>query len=317
MRLAVLKAVAAGLVAAVVAAAPARAAEPIFPLNSRIGMTPPPGFVPATKFPGFENPQANAAIVIIDLPTEAYADIEKSLTDEALKARGMTVEVRDPIELKDGRGFVIAGEQVAGTAKRRDIVMAATLSGVATLVTVQIAEEARDAVPDAAVREAFKTVVARAQVPDEEKLSVVPYKVGNLAGFRVVRGGQDGNVLLTDGPEDTVAAVAQPFVLIGLASSEMPKPDERDAFARRVFLGVPGLKEIRILRAEQQRINNQSGYEILAEAKDQRSNTDVTAVQWLRFGQNGYLQMFAIARRDVWNDLFPRLRAVRDGIEFR
>jgi hypothetical protein len=27
------------------------------------------------------------------------------------------------------------------------------------------------------------------------------------------------------------------------------------------------------------------------------------------------MQMFAIARRDTWNDTFTRLRAIRDGID--
>ena len=33
--------------------------------------------------------------------------------------------------------------------------------------------------------------------------------------------------------------------------------------------------------------------------------------------ESGHLQMFAIARRTAWNDVFPRLRAIRDGIELR
>lgn len=317
MRHAVFKAVAAALVFVAVASAPARAEEPIFPLSSRVGLTPPPGFVPTNKFPGFENPQANAAIVVIDLPAAAFPDIEKGFTNEALKARGMTVETREPIELKDGRGFVVIGQQITGAVKKHEIVLAATVSGVAVLVSVQIAEESRDAVPDAAVREALKTVVVRTAIPDEEKLSLLPYKIGNLAGFRVVRGGPDGTAVLTEGPEDMVAAVAQPFVLIGLALTETPKPEERDAFARRVFLSVPGLKEVKFLRAEPLRINGQAGYEILAEAKDEKSGTEVTTVQWLRFGQNGYLQIFAIGRRDKWDELFPRLRAVRDGVALR
>jgi hypothetical protein len=159
--------------------------------------------------------------------------------------------------------------------------------------------------------------VVRANVPDAERLAALPYRLGELAGFRVIRAGQDGAALLTDGPEDMVAAVAQPFVLIGLAAGEMPKPEDRDTFARRAFSSAPGLKEVKILRAEPLRINNQAGYEILAEAKDANSNTEVTTVQWLRFGNGGYLQIFAIARRDVWADLFPRLRAIRDGIDLR
>ena len=49
---------------------PALAANPIFPVNSRVGLVPPEGFTPSLKFPGFENPQANAAILIVELPNE-------------------------------------------------------------------------------------------------------------------------------------------------------------------------------------------------------------------------------------------------------
>ena len=59
------------------------------------------------------------------------------------------------------------------------------------------------------------------------------------------------------------------------------------------------------------------GYEIVADAKDATSGTDVTTVQWLRFGQNAYLQMFAIVAKTAWNDVFPRLRQIRDSIEPR
>jgi len=102
-----------------------------------------------------------------------------------------------------------------------------------------------------------------------------------------------------------------------VASGEAPKPEERDAFARRMFSAAPGIREIKIMRAEPLRIGQMAGYEIVAEAKDAKSGIDVTTVQWLRFGQTGHLQMFAIARRTAWNEVFPRLRAIRDGIELR
>jgi hypothetical protein len=315
MRHAVFAAAVAACVA--LAGAPARATDPVFPTNSRIGLAPPSGFVPSAKFPGFENPQANAVIVLLELPAEAFPEIEKTFTDEALKTRGMTVETREPIELQGARGFLLTGQHVTGNFKRREIVLAVPVSGATAIVSVQIAEESRAAVSEPDIREALKTLVTRAAVPDAEKLAALPYKLGDLAGFRLIRGGPDGTALLTDGPEDTVAAVAQPFVLIGLAPGEPPKAEERDTFARRAFSSMPGIKEVRILRAEPLRISNQAGYEILAEAKEANSNTEVTTVQWLRFGAGGYVQMFAIARRDVWTDLFPRLRAIRDGIEFR
>jgi hypothetical protein len=53
----------------------------------------------------------------------------------------------------------------------------------------------------------------------------------------------------------------------------------------------------------------------VADAKDATSGTEVTTVQWLRFGQNAYMQMFAIVRKTAWNEVFPRLRQIRDSIE--
>jgi hypothetical protein len=302
---------------AVVAGASANAADPVFPLNSRIGLVPPPGFAPSMKFPGFEHAQGNAAILLVEIPSEAFSELEKGFTDEALKARGLTVETREPVELPGARGFMVIGDHVIGNLKKREMVLAAAFSGLTAIVSVQVAEEARAAIPEGTLREALKTLVVRASVPEPEKLSTLPYKLSELSGFRVVRGGPDGTALLTDGPEDAVAAVAQPFVVISLAAGEMPKPEERDTFARRAFASMPGIKEVKILRAEPLRINSQAGYEILAEAKDLKSDAEITTVQWLRFGSGGYLQMFAIARRGAWPDLFPRLRAIRDGIDLR
>lgn len=310
-------ALALAVLVAALGGAPARAADPVFPINSRIGLTPPPGFAPSTRFPGFENEKANAAILLLELPAEAFPDVEKGFTDEALKTRGLTVETREPVELQGGRGFIVTGQHTSGTTKRREIVLTGTLSGITAIVSVQIAEEARATISEPALIAALKTTVVRASVPDAEKLAALPYKISDLAGFRVVRGGPDGTAILTEGPEDTVKAVAQPFVVIGLLAGESPKAEERDTFARRVFSSMPGIKEVKILRAEPLRISNQSGYEILAEAKDANSNTEITTVQWLRFGSGGYLQVFAIARRTAWADLFPRLRALRDGIDLR
>ena len=83
--------------------APAYAADPVFPTASRIGLIPPAGFTPSTRFSGFENPQASALIALSELPADAYADVEKGFSDEALKARGWNAQLREPLTLKDGQ----------------------------------------------------------------------------------------------------------------------------------------------------------------------------------------------------------------------
>src|SRR6476659_3962099 len=219
---------------AVVVVAPAYAADPVFPTASRIGLIPPAGFTPSTRFSGFENPQASALIALSELPAEAYADVEKGFSDEALKARGWNAQLREPLTLKDGKGFFVAGPQESNGQKRYESVMSAQMGGITSLVSIQMIEASHDTITDAVVRDMFKTVTVRPTVPESERLAILPYKIGDLAKFRIVRSAREGVAILTDGPNDEVNAVEQPFMLIGVAPGQ-PKPEDRDKFARQLF----------------------------------------------------------------------------------
>ena len=59
--------------------------DPVYPVGSTIGLVPPTGMVPSKAFPGFEDPDNNAAIIITALPAAAYAEMEKSAVTDVLK----------------------------------------------------------------------------------------------------------------------------------------------------------------------------------------------------------------------------------------
>src|SRR5262249_18068709 len=161
---------------------------------------------------------------------------------------------------------------------------------------------------DAILRDTFKTISVRKEIPDSEKLSILPYKFNDLSGFRVLRTAGDGSAILTEGPKDSIQNVEQPFMLVGVKLGQVPKPEERDNFARTVFSGAPGLKDLKITRSEALRIGQAPAWEIMAEAKDAESGADLNVVQWLRFGENGHLQILAVARRADWQKVYPHLR---------
>ncbi len=56
--------------------------------------------------------------------------------------------------------------------------------GITALVTVRVPEQAGK-YSDQVVRAALSTLAVRASVPDAERLSLLPFKVGDLAGFRI------------------------------------------------------------------------------------------------------------------------------------
>ena len=72
---------------------------------------------------------------------------------------------------------------------------------------------------------------------------------------------------------------------------------------------------MRLLRSEKMRISGQNGHEILAAARDAKTNIDITLAQWIRFGPSASMRLLGAARKDQWDQYYPRFRAVRDGIE--
>jgi len=303
------------LAALALATAPAFAADPVFPTNSRVGMVPLAGFAPSGRFVGFENVAANAVILISSMPAEAYAELEKNLTNEALAKGGLKVAVREPIQLKDGKGVFIAGPREAAGQKRYEGVAIATTGGVATFIQVQMLETSHAQITDAMLRDAFKTISVRKEIPQSEKIGLLPYKFNELSGFRVMAAAGDGSAILTQGPKDTIKNVEQPYFLVGIKPGTATKREDRDKYARDVFTGAPGLKDVKITRAEPLRIGQSEAFEIMADGKDADSGTDVTVVQWVRFGENAHLQMLGVVRKEKWAEVYPKLRAIRDGID--
>lgn len=297
------------------AAAPARAADPVYPPASRIGLVPPDGFVVSKDFAGFEDRDHKAAILLTELPAEAYDQIAKGATAEILTSAGATVESNEPFTLASGPAFLVVGRQSGNGLTVQKWVLVASTPALTAAVTVQVPEDAKDIYPDKAVRAALATLVVRANAPADELIAALPFALHELAGFHPIGGRRGNSALLTDGPKDTIDPTEQPVILITAIGGAPPDPPDRDRFARTLFGATPGIKEIRLTRAEPQRIGGYPGHEIVADAKDMRTDTDLTVAQWLRFGTGGYLHMLAIGRKDAWATLYPRFRAVRDGVD--
>jgi hypothetical protein len=301
---------------ALAATAGSAAADAVFPPGSRLGLTPPAGLEQSQSFPGFADREKNAAILMVEMPAGAYPEIEKTLTNDALKKQGFVVEKREPFPLKGGKALVLIGRQEAQGTRFRKWLLLASTSDLTALVTVQVPQAAKETYPDDTIRTALASFAVRASVPIDEQLGLLPFKLGELAGFRVVR--VIGNsVLLTDGPKDELDAVDQPHLIVAAAAGGPAQPGDRDAFARQAISDIANFKELRLIGFDALRIGGQPGHEIRAEAKEPVSGKDVSLVQWLRFGSSAYLRLVAVATKETWPEFYPRFRAVRDAIEPR
>jgi hypothetical protein len=298
-------------------ATPALAAEAVYPPGSRVGLAPPPGVLPSRSFVGFEDGPNNVAVILLGLPAEAYGEVVKSTATETLKKQGVIVEKREAMSLSGGKGFLVIGRQEVEKMRLRKWIAAAPTGDLTALVTVQIPDAARRAYPDAVVRAAIASLTVRKTVPVEEQLGLLPFRLSELAGFRVggVMGGRA--VMLTDTAVDAPGDAVDPHMVVAIAPGGPAQTGDRENFAHNLFRSIPNLRDVRVETSESLRIAGQGGHQIVANGKDHATGNPITIVQWLRFGGGAFLHVVGVARTDVWTPAYARFRSVRDGIEPR
>jgi hypothetical protein len=296
------------------AATPAMATDPVFPKGTRIGLIPLEGLVPSQAFSGFEATDQRVKVVVTELPKEAFTSIEAVAAANQQPA-GNRPKI-EPFTLESGGKAYITRETAMddGTNVRRFSLL---MSGGAFsgYVAVQVPDNANTAYSDDAVRKMLATATLRKDVPIEEQLDRLPFKLNDLGNFKTMRTLPTGAMTLLSDADDEDNAEGAPYMLIGLIANGPATPDDRGRFAQQIATTLPGLREAHITSSEPMRIDGTVGYETRLDAVTGKENTPVTIVQWLRFGgSSATMRIVAVAKRDAWLPAFARFRAVRDGI---
>jgi hypothetical protein len=294
-------------------ALPAHADDVVYPPGSRLGLVPPPGLHASTSFPGFEDRDNNVALLLGTLPPEAYAQFEKSDSAEGLKKLGATLEKRETLTLPNGNAILVIGRQ----EKLSTWMLVEALPDMTAMITLRLPDTAKEIYPEKVLRSMFASLAARAEVPVEEQLGLLPFRLGEMAGFRIGGVLPGRGILLTDVAADAASPAIEPHIIVAMMQGGPAEAADRDDVARQIFRSIPDIKEVRITASESIRIGGQQGHEIMATAKDPVTGADVSLVQWLRFGSGAYLHLVGVATTPAWIQAYARFRAVRDGLEAR
>jgi len=293
---------------------PAVAADAVFPPGMRVGLTPLVGLSRAKNFVGFETEDQTVKVLVTELPAEAYDEVMAAFKANPAGTGGVKPE---SIETAAGLAYYTAESAKDGATNVRRysmILPGGTFSGY---VAVQVPENAAKIYTDDAVRQMFASAAIRKQVPVDEQLGLMPFKITDLGDFKNVRTLAPGAALILADADETTGFEIAPFMVIGLIGSAPAQPDDRGRFAQQAATTIPGVRDARITMSEAMRIDGTPGYETRIDGVSGKDNTAVTVVQWLKFGGPSTLRIIGSAPRDVWPTAFTRFRAVRDGIQPR
>jgi hypothetical protein len=314
------------LLFALVVSGPATAADATFPIGSHIGLVPPEGMSPSPAFPGFEDRDRKAAILLSQVPAPAYEQFLKSMNSGAINIPGVSNAKRELMLTDGGAAYLVVGDQEADGVKFRKWLMITRRSitgqeagpGFSFIVTAQVPEEASEAYTDEIIRKALGTVVLRGQIPTQEILDHLPFRLTELASFEGVRLIAPGRaVMLTERGGTSEPSNTEPIVMVSAGGGAPSQASERASFATNVLRTIQGFNNLRVVSQEPMRIGGQPGHEIRLEGQSVADNSDVVIVQWMRFGGGGFVRMVGISPKASWLENFTRFRQVRDGINAR
>lgn len=293
---------------------PALAADTVFPPGTRIGLTPLVGLVPAKSFVGFETEDHGVKVLVTELPAEAYGEVANAFKANPAGTGGIKPE---SIETSAGTAYYTAESAKDGATNVRRysmIVPGGTFSGY---VAMQVPENAEKIYTDDAVRQMFASAAIRKEVPIDEQLGLLPFKISELGDFKNVRTLAPGAAIILADSDEAKGFEIAPFMVISLVASTPAQPEDRGRFAEQAASSIPGVRDRHITMSEPIRIEGMAGYETRIDGTSGKGNTPVTVVQWLRFGSQSTMRIIASSPRDEWPKAFTRFRAVRDGIQPR
>lgn len=314
------------LLFALVVSGPVRAADVVFPIGSHIGIVPPAGMTASTAFPGFEDRDRKAAILLNQVPGEAYEQFLRAMSAGAINLPGVSNAKRELMLTDSGAAHLVVGDQEAEGMKfrkwlmitRRNITDRNVDTAFSFVVTAQIPEDANGVYSEDVIRKTLATVALRAVIPPQEILDQLPFRLTERSDFEGVRSLVPGRaVMLTERSGARDIPNTEAVLMVSIGAGAPSQADERASFAQNVLRTIQGFNNLRVLSQEQIRIGSQPAYEIRLEGQSAADNSDVVIVQWMRFGVGGFIRLVGISPKASWPENFTRFRRVRDGINAR
>jgi hypothetical protein len=293
-------------------ALPAHAADAIFPPGVRVGLVPLDGLAASTQFAGFISADQKVRVGLSEIPEAAFTAVETAVKENSVPAGAPKPE---PFSTTARQGYLLMESGKDGDTEVSNYTLLLPGNKFTGYVIVQVRGDAGEAYSEANIRKMLASTVTRAEIPVEEQLSQLSFKLGELAGFKHVRTiAPRSAVLLSDGDDDSKLD-SSAYIMIGVMQGAPAQPDDRGRFARDLAANIAGLRDVKMTNNEPLRIDGTAGYETRLEGVTGTANTPVRVVQWLRFGSgSATLRIVASAPQSEWAEAFPRFRAVRDGI---
>jgi hypothetical protein len=289
-------------------------AETVFPEGAAFGIAPFTGAQLADEFTGFADYSDSTSVTINELPIENWDEIASSVAkQETWVPQGITATEITNVTIANMPAIRISGTQVLAGRDIPKCIYVLKGKGQIGLIAAQIPNPERAGEDACAL---ITGVAERAPATMEERMTALPYRLGDLGDLRVVRVIGGSGVLLTDGPKDVVRDGEQPVLIVVSSISPAALGDDRGAFALQLLQSFGSYSLAGKPEMEEAVLDGLPAIRIFADAIDSTSGKDVRLAQWVGFLPDGnYLRVIGVADIENWEHTLGNFVMVAAGLE--
>ena len=274
--------------------------------GTSVALAPPPGFQPSSRFPGFERPDLQSAVMVTEIPGPA-ADLSRGMTAANLATRGMTL-LSSRKNVVDGREVLLlkVSQPAGGTTVHKWMIVTGDAK-TSVMIVGTFPREHESAIGDA-MRESLLTARWSAAATPPTHFEGLPFRVSATPTLKVA--GRVSNMLmLTEsgqmGPQGPDAAL----FIVGASLAQVDVSDLK-AFAKVRASQTKQLQGLRVSAEEATTVGNEAAYEIVAEGTDIATGRIVTLYQVVLPDPQGYVLMQGMVASTRAAAMVPEFRRV-------
>lgn len=268
-------------------------------IGTKFFIIPPTGFVNATSFQGFQQPNSGSSILVMEIPGP-FSESTKGFNEQGLKTQGVVLKKEEEIKINGNQGLFLTAEQFAYNTNFSKYILLFGDSKTTYMINGTFPKEVNDL--DVDILESMFSVIYESGLT-VDPLSSSQFTVDTENTKLKLGKNMTGMLLYTvDGKVPTESKDKTSFI-VGLSLANVPTIDKKMTSINRLKkLPYTDLK-IDDNKISEIQIDSISGYEIIAEGLNKTDGVKEQIYQIMLFTENGYYIMVGTAKSEFETNL--------------
>lgn len=260
---------------------------------------PPPGFIQASHFHGFQQPETGSSILVAEIPGP-FSESSKGFTDEGFRTQGVVLKNKEGLLVNGLTGLLLTLEQTANGIVFTKYVLAFGDNKATTMVNGAFPKEMTRL--GVQILTSLRSIVKDTE-PNVDVEASSPFTIDTRGTKMNIGGSISGTLMYTvDGKVPTQSSDKTSF-MVGHSLAIPASPDKKQVALHRMRTLPFSNMEIAETNVSEILIDGLSGYEIIGVGFSKTNGTEAAVYQVMLFTDSGYYILLGIAEADRTQNL--------------